>query len=161
MISTIFRHCVWPWPLNREEPLTGFLHLLLPSIPSNLPGAAARDQSSNQPNPGENSAQPGKMAAPALLHMGTSGLVPPGDPAGLEQGLGVRNIQGDFIVHLRIRITELEEKSQESEAPSSTVSRAASFISCCCGSTWIYIYTHIYICIYIHTHTHTHIYIYI
>ena len=34
----------------------------------------------------------------------------PGDPASLEQDLGVQNIQGDFIVHLRIRITELKKK---------------------------------------------------
>lgn len=36
----------------------------------------------------------------------------------------------------------IKGKTQESEAPSSTVSRAASFISCCCGSTWMYIYIH-------------------
>ena len=71
MISTIFRQCVWPWPLSREESLSDFLHLLLPAIPSNLPGAAARDQSFNQPNPGENLV---RWRPSALPHRETSGL---------------------------------------------------------------------------------------
>lgn len=37
---------------------------------------------------------------------------------GLEQDLGVQNIQGGLIVHLRMRIIVLKEKSQGFEAPS-------------------------------------------
>ena len=55
--------------------------------------------------------KPGKMAALCLaLHGNLRPGYHPGDPAGLEQDLGVQNIQGDFIVHLRIRITELKKK---------------------------------------------------
>ena len=55
--------------------------------------------------------KPGKTAALCLaLHGNLRPGYHPGDPAGLEQDLGVQNIHGDFIVHLRIRITELKEK---------------------------------------------------
>lgn len=141
MISTIFRHCVFGhdhWT-GKNPSLTSFIYSSHPSPPIYQERLHVISHPTNQTLV-KTQHNPERWQLPPCCTWEPQVWYRPGDPAGLEQGLGVRNIQGDFIVHLRIRITELKERSQESEAPSSTVSRAASFISCCCGSTWIYIY---------------------